>query len=61
MASVSVIKRRSSWFVRVTGRRGEKERWIRAGATRRDAEKLRAQIVLSSPLLLEKFWEVEGS
>ena len=45
MASASVIKRRSSWYVRVTGRRGEKESWIRAGETKREAEKLRAQIL----------------
>ena len=45
MASASVIKRRSSWYVRVTGRRGEKESWIRAGATKREAETLRAQIL----------------
>ena len=45
MASASVIKRRSSWYVRVTARRGEKESWIRAGATKREAEKLRAQIL----------------
>jgi integrase len=45
MASASVVKRRTSWFVRVTGARGERERWVRAGATKREAEQLRTQIL----------------